>query len=127
VSERKEGMMIRDTERGVSKLKVVIWLLIISGLIFVGVKVIPIYFSNYQLQDKMRDVALYSQTNRETPEKVHDEIYKEAQELELPIRPEQIIVAIGSQGMHISADYTATVDLIVYQLNLHLTASGGHQ
>ncbi len=117
--------MMREWERGTSRLKTVIWLLIIASALYVAAKIVPIYFANFQLQDKMRDEALYAQANHRTAQQVHEAIYRAAQSLDLPVQPEDINVEMNPQGTRISADYTAIVDLTVYKLRLHLTAAAG--
>ncbi|HEV2351284.1 MAG TPA: hypothetical protein VG028_15715 [Terriglobia bacterium] len=119
--------MDRYGERGASRIKGLVWLLIIVSILYFAAKVIPIYFANFQLQDKMRDEALYAQANRYTPEQVQEQLLVEAHGLDLPLSADQVNVEMTSQGTHISANYTVTVDLTVYQLKLTLTPSASHE
>lgn len=120
-----EGHMDRYGERGASRTKTLIVLLIIVGILYFAVKVVPIYFANFQLQDKMRDEALYAQANRHSAQDVQEAILVEAHGLDLPLTADEVNVEMNPQGTKISADYTVTVDLTFYQLKLHLTPKSG--
>jgi hypothetical protein len=118
-------MMNRYGESGVSRIKSLIGLLIVVSLLYFAAKVVPIYFANFQLQDKMRDEALYAQTNRHNAQDVQEAILTEAHGLDLPVTAGQINVEMTPQGTRISADYTVTVDLPFYEFKLHLTPHSG--
>jgi hypothetical protein len=122
-----EGSMDRYSERGISRTKTLFWLLIVVGILYFAAKVVPIYFANFQLQDKMRDEALYAQASRHNAQQVQEAILVEAHGLDLPLTADQINVEMTPQSTRISADYTVKVDLTVYQLTLHLTPSAGHE
>jgi hypothetical protein len=118
--------MDRYGERGASRIKTLIFLLIVVSILYFAAKVIPIYFANFQLQDKMRDEALYAQANRHTARDVQEAILTEAHGLDLPVSADQVNVEMTPEGTRISANYTVTVDLPFYQLTLHLTPAAGH-
>jgi hypothetical protein len=113
--------MNHESERGASRVKTFVALLIVVAFLYVAAKVVPIYFANFQLQDKMRDEALYAQANRRTPNQLQEIILTEAKGLDLPVRAENISVEMTGNATRISADYTVTVDFTVYQLKLRLT------
>ncbi len=110
-------------ERGASRLKTLLWVLGIGALFYIGAKLVSPYFANYQLEDKMRDEAKFAHANRRTQEELRDNIYREAQTLDIPIRRDEIRVEYNPVAPRISADYTVTVDLQVYQLPLRLHAT----
>src|SRR5690348_2256345 len=100
-------------------MKTLFVLAVVGVAVYVGVKVVPIYFSNYELQDKMRVEARFAATNRKSAEDLRNAVYKEAKDQDVPIRPEDIRVDMNPEGgAFISANYTVTVDLQVYRLNL---------
>ena len=55
-------------ERGESYLKTIIFLAFVAALVFTAVKVFPVYFSNYQLSDYIRDRAVQAAVNRTSTE-----------------------------------------------------------
>ncbi len=111
--------MRHGDEVGASRLKTLLVLLFVAAAFFVGVKVVPPYFADSQLKDKMYEEAKYAQANRLTPEQVRDIIYKEAQSDGIPLRREDIEVEMDTTGTRVRARYEVTVDLRVYQLTLH--------
>jgi hypothetical protein len=63
--------------------------------------------------------------NRPESEKIRKAVLQEAAKDELSIRPEDIQVESAGGNIHISANYSVTVDLKVYQwtLNFNPTAT----
>jgi hypothetical protein len=110
--------MNRERELGFVNIKTILVLAILGAAVYTGVKVVPLYFANYQLQDKMKEVAKFALANRQTEADLRNAVYKEAQDQDVPINPEDIRVEMGPQGPFISADYKVNVDLQVYQFTL---------
>ncbi len=115
--------MRHGTEFGSSRVKTLLVMLVFVSACFVAFRVVPPYVADAQLKDKMYEEAKYSQANRLTPEQVRDIIYKEAQTDGIPLRREDIVVEMDSNGTRVSAQYDVTVDLRVYQLTLHFHPS----
>jgi hypothetical protein len=117
-------MAPRDRQRGEGRLKAVIVLAILAGTIYVGVKVIPVLISNYEFQDALESTARLATVNRQSAEDIRTAVLKEAQSEEIPIAAEDIHVKDDGGHVEISADYSVTVDLRVYQwtLNFHPNA-----
>lgn len=116
-----EPNLRRTGSRGGARLKAIIWLLILGAAVYVCYKVIPIYLNNYQLEDRMQTEARFAVVNRKSEEAIRDVVYREIQERDIPARREDIRVQSTQRNVHISVDYTVTVDLRVYQLHLHFT------
>ena len=68
-------------ERGESYLKTIIFLAFVAALVFTAVKVFPVYFSNYQLSDYIRDQAVQAAVNRTSTEIVQTEVVHYARSL----------------------------------------------
>jgi len=107
------------TERGGSKLNLIITLLVVAAIIFAGVKLVPVYFANYQFQDAMQTEARFALSSypKKSIDDIRDDIFKKAQELSIPTKKESIRVIVdGTSGnVDISVDYIVTVDMAVYQ------------
>ncbi len=113
----------RRSERGEGKLKAIIFTAILVLAIYSAVKIVPVYVSNYQLQDKMQEQARFAAVNRYPEERIREIIFKEVQDLELPVKREDIKIGAGQSGVKISIDYTVPVDLLFYHLDLHFSPS----
>ncbi len=113
----------RRSERGEGKAKAIIVTAIILFVIYAAIKIVPAYVKEYELQDKMQEQARFAVVNRYPEEKVREIIFKEVQDLELPVKREEIKIVANAGVVRIAMDYTVPVDLIVYRFDLHFTPS----
>ena len=111
----------RCPQRGAGRLKALIWLGILAGMVFVGLKVVPVLLSEYQFQDAMQTTARMASVTRKSEAEIRQALAEEAQRDDLPVRPEDIQVHGQNGNMQIEADYSVTVDLVLYKwtLNFH--------
>jgi hypothetical protein len=120
---RKFGRQQRRfrAQGGEGRLKAILVIAIIAFVIYAAVKILPPYIAEYQLADKMTEQARFGVVNRYTEEQIRAAVFKEAQDLDIPITKEDIKVLASPSVVRISVDYTIPVDLIVYKLDLHFT------
>lgn len=110
----------QNGRKGGAKLNLIITLVIMGAMILTAVKIVPVYIANYQFQDAMNSESRFALTGypKRTMEDVRDDIYKKAQELEIPAKREDIQVSMQSGYVNISLDYSVPIDLTVYQFTL---------
>jgi hypothetical protein len=113
----------RRFERGEGKLRAVIYTGILLLGIYCAVKIVPAYVANYQLADKMQEVARFAVVNRYGEDQIRENVYKTMQELEIPAKREEIKITAGTGLVKISLDYTVPVDLLLYHVDLHFSPS----
>jgi len=110
-------------QRGEGKLKA----LIVTAILFIGViaawKVVPPYSAEYQLNDKIQEIARFSVVNNETEQQVRDKVLKTIQDLDIPATNENIKIIANKSRVSILIDYTVPVDILMYHLDLHFTPS----
>ena len=113
-------------------LRIAFALFMIVALIFLGLKFVPVYYGNYNFKDYVDDEsrrASYAQTT--TEDSVRDEVFKKAQEYEIPVTKEDIKVTKGGGGgtaaVAISADYTVHLDLLVTSTDLHFSVASSNK
>jgi hypothetical protein len=111
------------SERGGGKLKAIVFTAVFAFFIYSAVKILPPYIANYQIADKMQETARFAVVNRYDEEKVRDVIFKEIQDLEIPIKREEIKVVANPSVVKIDLDYTVPIDLLFYHFDLHFTPS----
>ena len=111
------------SQRGAGRLKTIVFIAVVVFALYAGYKLFPPYLAEYQLSDKMQEEARFSVVNRHSEDQTRDVIFKEAQELDIPITKEQIKVSATNSLVKISVDYTVPVDLMVYKVDLHFTPS----
>ena len=110
-------------ERGEGKFKAIAYTVVLLLLIYVAYKLMPPYVADYQLSDKMQEQARYAVVNRYTEDQIRDNIYKVAQDLDVPVKREAIKVFTTNQVVKISMDYTVPIDMLFYHVDLHFTPS----
>lgn len=114
---------IRSHQRGAGKIKAIIVTAIIAFAVYAAVKIVPPYAAEYQLADKIQEQARFAVVNRYTDEQIRNNIFKVVQDLEIPVKREDIKVEASPQIVKISMDYTVPIDLLTYHLDLHFTPS----
>jgi|SRR5215469_259500 len=111
------------SQRGAGKLKAIIVTAILAFGIYAAFKLVPPYSAEYQLADKMQEIARFGIVQRQTEEQIRDTVFKTIQDLEIPATREDIKVTAGGSKVTISVDYKVPVDLMVYKVELHFTPS----
>ena len=115
----------RNGERGAAHFKAIFWTLVLAALIYVAIKITPVYISEYQFQDGIQNIARFASVNHTAPDLIKKSVMEEAQKEDLPVRMEDIKVQGGGSNVGIDVDYSVTVDLSAFQwtLNFHPSAS----
>ncbi len=111
-----EGISIKSrcSQRGEGKFKAIVFTVVIILAIYLSFKLVPPYVSEYQLQDKMQELARFGVVNRYSDEQLRDNIFKVVQDLEIPAKREDIKVTVTQAVVKISLDYTVPIDLLFY-------------
>jgi hypothetical protein len=110
-------------ERGEGRFKAIAITAVIAFLGYSAFKLLPPYIAEYQLADKMQEQARFAVVNRYTEDQIRETIFKEAQDLDVPIKKEEIKVLASASVVRISLDYRVPIDLLVYKMELHFTPS----
>jgi hypothetical protein len=104
-------------------IKLILTLGLLALGVWVSAELIPPYFSNYEFQDTLDTEARLGTYSAKGDEIIRDEVFRKAQDLELPLTKDDIKVqrmgAVGSGSVLISTDYTVHVDLPGYPMDLH--------
>lgn len=114
-------MPLRD--RGPAILKPILGLLILSVLLLILARVVPVYSHSSQLADYIRDRAVRLAAENQPPAAVQADVVRYARGLGLPVSLEQVRVTSDSGTLSIKLDYRVPVDLEVVTWNLHFTPS----
>jgi hypothetical protein len=91
-----------------------------AGLVvWVLILLVPPFFSNYQFQDAINNEALLSSYTTKSDDAIRDDVFKKAQDYEIPVTSDQIHVErTGNNALVIWTDYTVHVDLPMYPIDL---------
>lgn len=108
-------------------MKMVFGILIIVAAVILIATLAPPYFSNYQFQDALKTESQMTTYTTKTEDVIRDEVFKKAQEMDIPITREQIKVVrngvVGTGSVDIEASYIVHVNLPGYPMDLHFDAS----
>jgi G:T/U-mismatch repair DNA glycosylase len=102
-------------------------LMVLAGIFCL--KLIPPYFSNYQLEDSIKNEALQSTYGTRTEEDIRDSVIKHAREYDIQLTRQQVkVLRTGTSGtgtLSIEAEYSIPVSLPGYSttLNFHPSSS----
>lgn len=109
---------LRNSERGGSRVKLFLLLVLLGSMIFAGVKILPIYINNYQIQDAIESEARFAIGNRLTQKDIHDNVWKKVNEIGIPVDENGLKITANPGAVQISLDYSVPVDLLVYKFIL---------
>lgn len=110
-------------QRGEGKLKAIIVTAILVFGIYAAFKLVPPYSAEYQLNDKIQEIARFGVVDRKTEDQIRDSVLKTIQDLDIPATRENIKVTSNPSKVTILVDYTVPVDLLFYHVDLHFTPS----
>ena len=123
MSPTQKHMRGKRAQRGEGKLKAII----VTAILVIGViaawKVVPPYSAEYQLADKIQEIARFAVVNRQTEEQIRETVFKTIQDLEIPAKREDIKITASMSKVTILVDYTVPVDILMYHVDLHFTPS----
>lgn len=109
-------------------LRLLITLCLVGAALYAIWQILPVYLSKYQFEEAIDDTArTMTVQNNKTESEIRDKLVQQAQELEIPIRPEDIKIERVGANVMISADYTVHVDLPFYPLDLSFHPSSNRQ
>jgi len=112
--------MVRSKEsgqRGGAKFNFLLTVLVLGAMGYAGFKVVPSYVNDYQFQDAIQEESRFalSAYPKKSPDDIRNDVIKKAQALDLPIKNENIRIGVSNNSVDITADYSVTFDLSVYQ------------
>lgn len=119
------GNRLRNRQAGSVNIKVLFWTGLLLAFVYVCIRVVPLYVADYQFRDNMEIAARFASVNHLAPDAIRQDLFKKAEQDEMPVKLQDIKVAERNGRIDIEANYSVTVDLHVYQwtLNFHPSAS----
>ena len=102
-------------------LKALFGLLVVVAIFYLGYKVLPPYFANYQFADVIQNETDMNSYSQKSEQEIREGIVKKARDLDIPLTSDQVKVQRSGAELAISADYTVHIDIPVYPFDLHFT------
>ena len=115
-------------QSGMATFKAVVSVGLFVVFVYLGIKLVPPWVNNYQLQDYITSLArtaTYAQAK--TEETIREEILRKTKELRMPVTGEQITVVKGTYGVNIDVKYNVEVKTPAYTFNLKFNPKAGNK
>jgi hypothetical protein len=114
----------RSSQRGEGKFRAIVFTVVLVVGIFLAFKLVPPYVAEYQLQDKMQEMARFGIVNHYSEEQIRDNMFKVVQDLDIQgVKREDIKVSVSQSLVKVSLEYAVPVDLLLYSTELHFSPS----
>jgi Domain of unknown function (DUF4845) len=123
VSPTQPGNGGLRSQRGAGKLKALIVTAVLAAGVYTAFKLVPPYSAEYQLNDKIQEIARFGIVERKSEEQIRESVFKTMQDLDIPATRDNIKVTASPSKVAITVDYTVPVDLLFYHVDLHFTPS----
>jgi len=108
-------------------LKLALGVAVFAALVVAGIKIVPPFFANYELEDSIKSEALQATYSTRTEEDIREAIIKQARNYDIPLTPKQVQVSrsgsFGTGVLNIEADYSVQIDLPGYSTTLEFHPS----
>jgi hypothetical protein len=101
-----------ERQRGEARLGTIIWILLFVAMVMISKEAIPVKIKSSQLQDFMTDLAKFS--TRQDDDKLRARIFEKAEELELPLRKENVSVRKANGRVRMKASYEVPLEFPFY-------------
>ena len=121
-------MPANRSERGFLSISAIFGLALVGAVIFLAIKLLPAYITNYQLQDAMDSLARNATYTPITEAELKKEVLKQARGLGILLEDRQVTVekATGS-SVGIAIHYEVPVDLVARQVVLKFDTEAGNR
>ena len=114
---------MRLSESGRITFKAILSLAFLAAVIYAGFKILPVYINDYQLNDYIENQNPFWLTQHASADAIRKNVLAKAQDLDLPLAADEVMVEANLDKVTVSLDYHVPVDLRVYTLQLHFTHS----
>jgi hypothetical protein len=110
------------------KFKALLALLVVGAMIFLGVKLVPPYFANYEFQDDLNTLARYATyAQSKTAEDVRTDVLAKARERGIELTGDQIQVTKDGSGVSIDVRYEVVVPVPGHTFTLKFNPTAGNR
>ncbi len=114
------------SERGFISFSAIIALLVTAVVIFLALKLLPPYISDYQLQDAVVNIARRGAYSNATERDIRDEVIDRAGDFGIELDDRQVAVRKRGNSVDIAVEYAVQVDLVERKVELRFEPSAGN-
>ncbi len=110
---------------GVPKWRIAAGCAVLALLGFFGLKLLPVYLHNLQLQHYVEEMTQRVETQTKSDDLLRTWVLDRAAELDLPVKADNVQVKRADNHVRIDVRYVVRVDLPVYTVDLHFYPGAG--
>jgi hypothetical protein len=108
-----------------SRLRQAAGVTVLAILVFLGVRLIPIYLHNQELQQFVEDVTHRAAAPTSSDDVLRSWVLSKAADLELPVVADNVHIQRTSDSVRIEVQYAVRVNLPLYTVDLHFYPGAG--
>ena len=112
-------------------LKLIFGVGVIVVMAIVLIKLVPVYVSEFELEDAIKNDALQATYSTKSEEEIRDAVIKHAKNYDIALTPKQVRVqrngSFGNGTLTIECDYSVPVDFPGYSTTLDFHPSSKNQ
>lgn len=105
-------MASRRSMAGTGRVGCVIWLALLAIGIFVASKIVPVKMKTSEFYDAMTEQAQFGSIKGDAS--IQAELYRKAQELQLPLKKEDIVVRRDMGYVYVEVHYKLPIEFPIY-------------
>ena len=105
-------MASRRSMAGTGRVGCVIWLALLAIGIFVASKIVPVKMKTSEFYDAMTEQAQFGSIKGDAS--IQAELYRKAQELQLPLKKEDIVVRRDMGYVYVEVHYQLPIEFPIY-------------
>jgi hypothetical protein len=108
-------------------MKMFLGLAVMAATVIVGVKVVPVYFNNYEFEDAIKNEALQATYSSRTEEDIRDAVIKRGKDYDLALTAKEVKVSRtgqnGNGSLMIEVNYAVDINLPGYSTTVEFHPS----
>lgn len=108
-----------------SRLRQAAGVAVLAILVFLGIRLIPIYLHNQELQQFVEDVTHRAVAPTSSDDVLRSWVLSKAADLELPVVADNVHIQRTAESVRIEVRYAVRVDLPLYTVDLHFYPGAG--
>jgi len=105
-------MSSRRSETGTGRVGCAIWLALLAIVVVIAFKVVPVKMKTSSFYDAMQDQAQFGSIKGDAS--IQAELYRKAQELQLPLKKDEIVVRRDMSYVYVEVHYQLPGEFPIY-------------
>lgn len=98
---------------------------VLAALVLIGIRLIPIYIRNIELQQFVEEVTHRAATPTSSDDVLRTWVLDKAADLDLPVKATNVQIERSADSVRIDVRYVVRVDLPLYTVDLHFYPGAG--